>query len=339
MPVAVWAASTAYSVGDIRVSVEFGSTGLSYRCTTAGTSSSSEPEWPQNVGGTANDGSVVWTAISSVHDDLTGINPFAIVELFEMELTQALHYSPWKASTSYGLSPVIKRRATTNQSSGLIFQATTAGTTGSSEPSWPSVAGQTISDGSVVWTAVKPVFYFHSGTSSNDYADVKFGGNTYQALPIEGDGFEYKAGGQGGLPRPTLRVSNAFGLFTTYLIDVNAVTTGNDLTGAKITRVRTLARFLEYESFGTEEYIEAADGSALIMEDGVSVQLEEKQDPSNPDATQRFPDEIYFIDRKVMENRELIEFELCSAFDLAGVRIPKRQCLPVDFPGIGSFHT
>ncbi len=339
MAVATWAANTGYSVGDIRVSVSFGSTGLSYRCTTDGVSGSTEPDWPKSIGGTVVDNEVTWTAISSVYDDLAGRDPFSVVELFEMELVQALHYSAWAANTAHALSPVVTRRATVNQTSGLVFQATTAGTTGSTEPTWPTVAGGTVSDGSVVWTAKKPIFYFHSGVSSNDYVDIKFAGNTYQALPMEADGFEYKGGGGGGLPRPTLKVSNAFGLFTSYLIDVNAVTAGNDLTGAKITRVRTLSRFLEYMNFGTDDFLSGSDETGLVMEDGVSMQLEEAIDPSDPDESQRFPDEVYFIDRKVIETRELCEFELCSVFDLAGVRIPKRQCLPSDFPGIGAFHS
>jgi phage-related protein len=37
--------------------------------------------------------------------------------------------------------------------------------------------------------------------------------------------------------------------------------------------------------------------------------------------------EIYYIDRKSAENREIVEFELASVFDLAGVRAPKRQCI------------
>ena len=46
-----------------------------------------------------------------------------------------------------------------------------------------------------------------------------------------------------------------------------------------------------------------------------------------PDSTAIFPKEIYYVDRKSAENRTLIEFELASAFDLAGVRAPKRQCI------------
>jgi len=38
-----------------------------------------------------------------------------------------------------------------------------------------------------------------------------------------------------------------------------------------------------------------------------------------------------------MENRDVITYEMCSAFDLAGVRLPKRQILPDEFPGVGTF--
>ena len=46
-----------------------------------------------------------------------------------------------------------------------------------------------------------------------------------------------------------------------------------------------------------------------------------------PDPTAEFPREIYYIDRKSAENREVVEFELAAIFDIAGVRAPKRQCL------------
>jgi hypothetical protein len=46
-----------------------------------------------------------------------------------------------------------------------------------------------------------------------------------------------------------------------------------------------------------------------------------------PDPTAEFPREIYYIDRKASENRDLIEFELAAAFDLVGVRAPRRQCV------------
>ena len=55
------------------------------------------------------------------------------------------------------------------------------------------------------------------------------------------------------------------------------------------------------------------------------------------DANAEFPKEIYAIDRKSAENRETVEFELAAPTDLAGVRIPKRQCTRTIFPSIGTF--
>lgn len=57
-----WAASTAYSSGDKRKPTPANRTGLTYNVTTGGTSGSSEPTWPQEIGATVSDGSVVWTA-------------------------------------------------------------------------------------------------------------------------------------------------------------------------------------------------------------------------------------------------------------------------------------
>lgn len=56
LPPAPWAATTAYSVGDL-VTLS----GDTLKCTTAGTSGSTAPTPPASVGGTVTDGTVVWT--------------------------------------------------------------------------------------------------------------------------------------------------------------------------------------------------------------------------------------------------------------------------------------
>ena len=56
-----------------------------------------------------------------------------------------------------------------------------------------------------------------------------------------------------------------------------------------------------------------------------------------PDPTAASPREVYKIDRKATENREVVEFELAAPIDLAGVRAPKRQCTRTEFPSIGTF--
>ena len=157
------------------------------------------------------------------------------------------------------------------------------------------------------------VYRFHAGTSLKDNGEIIWAGNSYQRFPIQAEGFAFK---KGQLPRPTLTVSNALGTITAILLSVNTTTAGNDLTGATVTRIRTLAKFLDAANF-----------------------------PSNvnpygtPDSTAEFPQEIYKIDRKSAENREVVQFELAAVFDLAGIRSPKRQCTRAEFPSIGTIAT
>lgn len=225
----------------------------------------------------------------------------------------------WAASTAFSVGDI--RRATTEQASGLFFRCTTAGTSASSEPSWPTDIGSTITDNTCVWTAIASayeelanlnpsaiielfevrldstlhgsadVYRFHAGANADVDGNVVFNGNTYTRLPIKAEGFE--ATNTGTLPRPTLVISNLDGTMTTLLLLVNATTAGNDLGGAEVRRIRTLKKFLDGES------------------------------TADPNA--KFPDERWFIDRKANESRDSVTFELASKFDLAGQKLPKRQ--------------
>jgi len=144
---------------------------------------------------------------------------------------------------------------------------------------------------------VNETYYFHAGvnaTGSN--GNIVWNSQVYLSFPIEADGFEYSGNGQ--LPRPKVRVSNILSTITALLL-----TLPDGLEGAKFTRIRTLARYID----------------AVNFPGGVS--------PYSPDPTAQFPSEIYYVDRKVIETRDVVEFELASAFDLIGVRAPKRQCI------------
>lgn len=53
-----WVASTSYSAGDtVKPTTE---NGYIYRCTSGGTSDSSEPSWPTTIGNTVTDNTVTW---------------------------------------------------------------------------------------------------------------------------------------------------------------------------------------------------------------------------------------------------------------------------------------
>lgn len=137
------------------------------------------------------------------------------------------------------------------------------------------------------------ISYFHSGTNELN-TNIIWQGQEYQRYPVEASGFEYTGNGQ--LPRPKIRVSNAFGAITALILELG------DMVGTKVIRRRTLKKCLDVANF---------DGG-----------INPEADPSV-----EWPEEIYFIDRKASESPELVEFELAAAPDLQGVLIPKRQII------------
>ena len=153
------------------------------------------------------------------------------------------------------------------------------------------------------------IYRFHAGSNLNANGKIVWAGNEYLRFPVQASGFAFQ---KGQLPRPKLIISNATGLISSILLSVNETTTRNDLKGATVTRIRTLAKFIDAVNF--------ADGTN-----------------ATEDSTAEFPQEIYSIDRKATESREVVEFELAAPTDLAGVRIPGRQATRSIFPAIGTF--
>jgi lambda family phage minor tail protein L len=135
------------------------------------------------------------------------------------------------------------------------------------------------------------LYYFHAGTNALK-TGVVWQGNTYTPLPLEVTGFEMA---QGKFPRPQMRLANISGVFSTMVRNYS------DLVGCKVTRKRTMARYLDAVNFSG----------------------------GNPNANplEAFPDDIFYITRKTSENKLTIEFELGSSLDLMGVMLPKRQVI------------
>lgn len=136
------------------------------------------------------------------------------------------------------------------------------------------------------------VLRFHAGTNKLQQP-VVWQGIEYTPLPIEAEGFDLSS--KGTLPRPKVRIANVDGLLSAE------VRKNDDLVGCKVTRRRTLAKYLDAVNF--------PDGN-----------------PS-ADPSQSLPDDVWFVERKVNENRYIIEWELASAFDLQGVMLPFRQVI------------
>lgn len=117
-------------------------------------------------------------------------------------------------------------------------------------------------------------------------------GNIFLPLPVEAEGFGIVT--KGSLPRPTITFANVDSLLTGIVRDLD------DLVGVTVKRLRTFERFLD----------------AVNFPGGV-----------NPDANPNYylPTERYIIERKTAETRVMVSFELASALDLNGVKIPLRQ--------------
>lgn len=129
------------------------------------------------------------------------------------------------------------------------------------------------------------IFRFTSTAYAN--SSVVFDGNAYAPIDVEATGFEWNA--EGSLPRPKLRLAN-----TTKVVSA-AISSTNDLLGAKVTRIKTHKQFL--------------DGG------------------DNPDPSATYPIDVYFINQKTGHNKIFVEFELASSLDQQGKLLPGRQVL------------
>lgn len=134
--------------------------------------------------------------------------------------------------------------------------------------------------------------YFHAGVNGR-YEPVVFDGIEYTPFPIEITDVEID--GKGTLPRIKIMASNINGILSLILSEAS------NLIGAKIIRRKVYARYIDDVNwpYGNNPY-----GSA--------------------DPTAAYADEIFHINRKVRENRDVVEFEGVTPLELDNVMLPNR---------------
>lgn len=170
-------------------------------------------------------------------------------------------------------------------------------------------------------------YRFHAGANLNSFGVVIFQSNSYQRVTVQTQGFEKNS--TGVISRPTITFSNlggivqnpATGFVTTmsdFLAIVNEVTPHNDLIDAKLTRKMPLASALDNNNF-------APIGNNAPV------------NPFGTPSADRLRDEIFVIDRKAVENRQVVQFELTAAHDLENRLIPQRTVTRDLFPAVGTF--
>jgi len=269
---------------------------------------------------------------------LQGLTNKSIIELYSVELKADIHYTKTAKTATYsqsngsgGAGTIITISLTGHGfSTGLILSLDFTSGTGidgvytiQSVPTTDTftVTGTTSqsTSGNVSFnvnaTIANPTVYlFHSGNNMKDSLDIVWQSNTYSRMPVRADGFKYS--GKGKLPRPTLTLSNLLGTITAILQLTNQITALSDLAGAKVTRRRALSQDLDEVNFPSS----------------VNPYKSGSVDPSA-----ELPREVYFIERKTIENRNIVQFELVSSFDLFGISAPKKLVTRADFRGVGTF--
>ena len=140
------------------------------------------------------------------------------------------------------------------------------------------------------------IIRFHNYVSEG-YFPVYFNGVKYPPIPIQFKSNEVKGDGT-TLPRPRLNVGNADGLVSYYLSQTDG------MIGAKLTRKRTFSRFLDGDTWG----------------------LPSNQNPfGTPNGEAALFDDVFYVDKLITENKQIVELELASILELHKVKLPRRK--------------
>tara|TARA_R100001163_G_scaffold43180_2_gene32579 strand:+ start:238 stop:1299 length:1062 start_codon:yes stop_codon:yes gene_type:complete len=264
-----WQANREYAIGDVvRANPSKGNT-LAFKCIELravapgekpksdteefyATFPENEPSFPFKIATELQDNDITWLSFEPLAEELLRLAPTAIIDLFEIQLTEAVN-------------------------------------------------------------GVNDILHYHAGKNGLT-EDIKFGGQTYPAVPVEVDGFEFSA--KGTLPRPTLRVANVNNAITSLMLLYNPL-------AAEVRRIRTFAKFIDTTNFNTNPTFtkESDVEDALITQGGDTLIEQTFNDTADPDAKIV---ETWYIDRVSSENPQFVEFELAPKLDLTNLALPRR---------------
>jgi lambda family phage minor tail protein L len=158
--------------------------------------------------------------------------------------------------------------------------------------------------------------------STNPYGTIKWQQNYYYPFPIFAEGFEYSSAGS--LPTPRVAISNLSPDYSSnsfYRYIRMQMQSLGDIVGAKFSRIKTFLKYLDGANFS---------GNV---------------NPFNPNTGLyeiELPRDIYYIDRKTVENKNIIEYQLNTILDVENLTLPARtlyaQKCPFQYRGEGCVY-
>jgi len=162
------------------------------------------------------------------------------------------------------------------------------------------------------------LYRFHNGTNEIN-TEIVWDGDIYTPIACKAEGFE--TGNNTTMARPSLTFANVGGAISTILEIVNnnikiqfGNTSVNDLQRAVVTRIRTLAEFLDNANF---------TGNSNPY--------------GTPDPTKELERQEFLINKKIVENNQICSFELVNTVDIEDLQLPRLQITKDRFPAVGSF--
>lgn len=222
-------------------------------------------------------------SIKSLQFELSNLTPSSLVTLFEIDISDIL-----KANSAVSLtSEAIKKGG--NIGIGTTTDSNTSG-------------------------AVDNTLRFHNNIKVFN-SEIQWQGKRYYPAPIDATGFENSS--KGTLPTPILSISSQSkeGMEQLSLLKYQLLKFG-DIIGAKVTRHRTFAKYLDWSNFEFNPDTAKLSPNAQELPQGYE-----------PDPNAELPLDIYYIERKTAENKSTIQYQLSSILDLEGTKIPRRTII------------
>ena len=135
--------------------------------------------------------------------------------------------------------------------------------------------------------------YFVSDNETEFLSDIIWQSQTYEPIAIQSEGLEMRGDGRASTPSLTLanNINGVQGAISAMCLQFD------DFAGAKLTVINTLAKYLDAVNFTS----------------------------GNPQATNEYRKQIWYVEQKTSENTSAVTFELSNPVDFDGVRIPTRE--------------
>lgn len=218
-------------------------------------------------------------SMKNLQAQAVALEPTALIELFEIDLSNIL--SPDK----------IKKRQKFNELNLLM------GGTLVDDPFSSSIS----------------IFRFHNNVKLIK-RDLWFQGNRYKAFPCKAEGFETNSTGPAASPKLSFgsrpEALSRFAVLKELLKDLD------DLVGAKVTRLKTFSKFLDYQNWYQLDSDGNPDLTKRLYQDIPS--------EITPDENAFFPPDLFFIEKKSYEDKKSMQFELSSYVNFEGLQLPQR---------------